>query len=55
VFEGAVTVFVVQNSDICTEKTIFLKRGESAFLSERKNGESLRFCGSFVIFAALAP
>ena len=37
------------------EKEIELKSGESAFISRRNKGESLRFFGDFTLFAALAP
>ena len=55
VFEGNSEVSVINDPVSSAYKTICLKQGESVFISERKNGERLRFSGTFTLFAALIP
>ena len=50
VFNGNAKISVTQND---TDKTMFLKQGESIFISKRSAGEQLLFNGDFTIFAAL--
>ncbi|MCL1812126.1 MAG: mannose-6-phosphate isomerase, class I [Treponema sp.] len=43
-----------QNQEKPNQKKFVLKKGESAFISRRKEGETLYFYGDFTLFAALA-
>ena len=59
VYNGTAELFIHQsgdqNSGKADRKKIVLKKGESAFITRREEGESLHLYGDFTLFAALAP